>query len=66
MRAADGRLNQEGVRLAGRPVNGSFVAHIKIYGNLRFFPVIKEKFCKSSISFGVINNHNDPPTDNKI
>jgi len=45
VRATDGRLDQEGVRLAGRPVNGSFVAHTKIDGNLRFFPVIKEKFC---------------------
>jgi len=45
VRAADCRLDQERVRLAGRSVNGSFVAHTKIDGNLSFFPVIKEKLC---------------------
>jgi len=45
VRAADGRLDQEGVCLAGRPLNGSFVAHKRIDGNLRFFPVNNEKSC---------------------
>jgi hypothetical protein len=37
--ATDGRLDQEGVRLAGRPVNGTLVSHIKIDGNPGLFPV---------------------------
>ena len=33
---------------------------------LQRFQLVTSKSCKFSVSFGVINDHNAPPTDNKI
>ena len=56
MGTSHGCLDQEGVRLAGRPVNGSLVAHTKIDGNpeLKDFVEVEAKGALLGKVYGMI------------